>query len=760
MKYLLSWICRHLNIENWQEIGEIEEIVKKISLHVAEVSSYTAITYDKFDIGIAKIINVTDDLCIAQYNNEEKIINLPIGIDVEEGFSYIVIQNDQKKYRFATMKDFHSESKNHLLSPIQGEIDENLRYLKALQAKKDYILTIDSVSIGHRLDLFCHRGIARECAILFKKSLTSEAAVYYDIPLFEEESNIKTTKKSKILIKNKSESIYSFAAVKVKLSEMPSLFEHIVLLSAIDVPSHSFLVDTSNYVLFDIGQPLHVFDKKKIETLSFVDSANGTFTGLDNTTIEIKPGTLVLENQENQIVSLVGIMGGQDTEVSLKTKEILIESVAPRRNIIKHAIKEHGKKTESAIRMEKGVSPLAPEFAIRAFLQIIKSYQSIHIYDAQSEFYRNDLEVNQPITLSKKYVIAIIGIDIEDTFIEEVLTKLGCIVHKKEDVFLVHVPWWRTRDLTNQDDLAEEIARFFGYDNIPLTPPAVQCRSIKRNNFIHELKEQTVILARAHEVVSYGIANEEFKKIWHINTAKEISLKNQYNDRYAKMTTTHLPDLLEIANKQMKLGINELSLFEINTIWEKNLEKYEEKMQYAFLGYGINKTTDFYYFKNILKQIFLNLGYNLKFQFTEINHSPYSDIKSTIFVGQVLIGICGFINPLLVYKNIKSSLLCFGAEIDLSLLTSLNKNILAEENFLSFDISFLILKNHKIADLEKLLQIAFGYIAAIKVIDWFESTEWQTMRSVTLRIFVITSDISDAYKEVKEYLKERVCKIR
>lgn len=95
----------------------------------------------------------------------------------------------------------------------------------------------------------------------------------------------------------------------------------------------------------------------------------------------------------------------------------------------------------------------------------------------------------------------------------------------------------------------------------------------------------------------------------------------------------------------------------------------------------MNKTSDFYYFRNILKQIFLNLGYNLKFQFTEDNHSPYSDIKSTIYIGQTLVGICGFINPLLVYKNMKSSLFCFGAEIDLSLLSSLSKNILTEENF-------------------------------------------------------------------------------
>lgn len=759
MKYLLSWVCQHLEIENWQTLGTIEEIVKKISLHTAEISSYKSISYDETEIGIAKIINVTDSLCIAQYNDQEKIINLPVGIPVQEGFSYLVILTKQKRYRFATMRDFHSELKNHMLSPIYGETKDNILFLERLKKDQDYILTIDSVSIGHRPDLFSHRGLARELAILFNQKLKQEKEIFYDIPLFNKHKE-SFKQKSKLLIKNKAKNIESFAALEIKLNETPSILEHIVNLSCLDITSHSFLVDTSNYVMFDIGQPLHVFDREQIKSLTFRDDVEGEFLALDNTKIIIKQGNIVLEDENKNITSLVGIMGGKQSEVSLKTKEVLIESVCLKKETIKKTIKLYGKKTESAIRMEKGTSLKAPQFALRAFLQTVKKHQQIGHFEPQLE-YTTEIFEPEPIVLPKEYINKIIGISITEKFTLDILEKIGCMVENNQENFIIKTPWWR-QDLHDTDNIIEEIARFFGYDNIPLIAPAVKTNITKKDSFIENLKKQTVSLGKAQEIFSYGIASQEVKKAWKIENTQEVTLKNPYNDRLSTLTTNYLGNLLEIANKELKLGITESRFFEINPIWQYQSEKITEELMYTFLGCSEEKEKDFYFYKDIIKNIYQTFGYDLFFQKQSLEtHQYYSKIKSDIYLGSRHVGTCGFLDPLLTYKNTKSAVLFFGCEINLSFLREQEKkNKGCQENFLSFDISCLILKTEKIGNLEELLKIAFGYIAFVKIIDWFESPEWQDMRSVTFRIYVFTQEINNVYKEVKEYLKERVCKIR
>lgn len=759
MKYLLSWVCQHLEIENWQTLGTIEEIVTKISLHTAEISSYKFISYDELEMGIAKIINVTDSLCIAQYNDQEKIINLPTGIPVQEGFSYVVILTEQKRYRFATMKDFHSELKNHMLSPIYGETKDNIAFLEALKKHQDYILTIDSVSIGHRPDLFSHRGLARELAILFDQKLKQEKEIYYNIPLFNKNRE-SSKQKSKLLIKNKAKNIESFAALEIKLNETPSILEQLVNLSCLDTTGHSFLVDTSNYVMFDIGQPLHIFDREQIKSLTFKDDIEGEFLGLDNAKMIIKPGNIVLEDENKSIASLVGIMGGKNTEVSLKTKEVLIESVCLKKETIKKTIKLYGKKTESAIRMEKGTALKAPQFALQAFLQIVKKHQQIGHFEAQLEYKTEQFEP-ELIILPKEDINKIIGISIAEKFILHILEKAGCIVQNNEDNFTIKTPWWRV-DLHDTDNIIEEIARFFGYDNIPLIAPAVKTKITKKDSFIQNLKKQTVSLGKAQEIFSYGIANQEVKKAWQIKNEHEVILKNPYNDRLSTLTTNYLSNLLEIANKELKLGITESRFFEINPIWQYQLEKITEELTYTFLGYSEQKERDFYFYKDIIKNIYKSFGYELSFRTQPLGENQYySKINSNIYLDNILIGTCGFLDPLLTYKNLKSVFLFFGCEINLSLLLEQEKNNnRCKENFLSFDISCLILKTEKTENLEELLKVAFGYIAFVKIVDWFESAEWQNMRSVTFRIYVFTQEINSVYKEVKEYLKERVCKIR
>lgn len=778
MKYLLSWVCRHLEIEDWQNLATIETIVKKISLHVAEVSSYQKITYEDLKIGFAKIIDVAHDICVAQYNNEERIINLPYRADLKNGFLYVVIQYEQNRYRFATMNDFYAEAKNHYLSPIFGDIEENIIFLKSLRKKKDYSIVINSVDIGHRPDLFSHRGLARELAILFDKKMIPEEDIMYE--LTEKQNVISKKNKSSSLFLNKSDSLFNAAAIKLKFQEIPSLFQYTVLLSPLDITTHSFLIDISNFVLFDIGQPLHVFDGQKIDVLTFQDTVEGKLECLDNTTISIEKGNLVVTtNDTDTPISLVGIIGGRQTGVTFKTKEILIESVAPDKKIIAKAMKLFHKKTESGLRMEKGINSFAPLFACKVFLKIITQYQVINeneLLFQVNDFQNSDTEKQQEIIFSHEYGEKIVGMTIDTDFMSSLLKKLGCkiVTHKekehKEKQYKVLPPWWRN-DLKNADDLTEEIARHIGYEHIPLSPPTLICEGKVKDSFILDLKKYSVSLAEAHEIVSYGISNEEIKNEWQYKaTINEIELSNAYTDRQKYMISSHLPSLLDIAKKEGKKGFSSLALFEVAPLWYCEDNQYKEDVYYSFISYDHTKKIDFYFYKNIFEELFLILGYEFTFCSKEnsknkLFHNLYSEIRSGIYFQDTYIGQCGFIDPLLIHKNTKSGSVFFALEINITQLKSIIKEHFIKEhfikeNYLNFDISFFILKKEKIYHYIKQLKIAFGCIAEIKIIDWFESHQWTDKRSVTLRIFVINNNIQSVQNEIRLYLEKRVCKIR
>lgn len=759
MKYLLSWVCKHLEIDSWQDLGTIAEIIQKLTLHVSEISHIECIDYSENKIAFATVINSDDDICLAQYNDEKKVINLPPRKDAENGLVYIIVQQDDNKFRFATMKDFYAESKNHLMPALYGNVADHIAYVKKLKKQNDYVIKIDNTSISNRVDLLCHRGLARELGLLFNKKLISESEILFN------KKNIK--KQNKIFSVNSPYVTGAIASSGI-FHERESFLSYILSMAPLDMTSHSYLIDLSNYVMLDVGQPMHIFDKQKIPgLLEFTDAAQGVLHCLDNTSIEIeKNHTVIVAN--NQIQSLVGIIGGKNSSVNIKTKEIIIESAAIKKEAIVYSAQWYNKRTESVIRNEKGSSVYAIEFALLRFLKLINEDFEFNISEYQ--FYNNIKEDNnKKILLSLLYLEKVIGVLVDMERIEKIFSMLGFVIIKKEkdelvtDSIEIQVPWWR-HDIRNEDDLIEEIARHIGYDSLPLIAPKLECKGIIRDVFINDLKKNIILLTSAQEIISYGISNEEQKNKWSfVSTKKEVLLKNPYSDRQKYMASSFLPNFLDLIHKEIQKGIQEVSLFEINPLWHIKNDGVKEEVYYTFCIYEQNNEYDFYKKSYILKKIFYDLGYDFNFasiNLSYLNHNLFSDIASHIYYDASLIGICGFIDPLKIYKENKKNGSVFAIEINLTLLLSLKKISLLSHKFPSFDISVLIKKNIKIASVLSQLQIAFGGIMHIKIIDWFESEEWLDKRSITLRIFLMNNNIGDLYDEIKEYLIERDCNIR
>lgn len=760
MKYLLSWVCKHLQIDSWQELGNIEDIIQKLTLHVAEIADYQPINYNQNKIAFATIINNTIDICLAQYNDEKKVISLPPRKDAEKGSLYIIIQQEDNRYRFASMKDLYSESKNHLIGSLYGNINDNILYLKNIKKQSDYIIKIDNTSINNRPDLFSHRGLARELALIFNKNLITESDILFNKKNIKKQNN----KENKIFNIN-SPSVMGAIAASGNFNERESLLSYILNIVPLDITPHSYLIDLSNYIMLDTGQPIHIFDKQKTkELLYFDDSVKGTLECLDNTTIEIeKKHTVITSN--HKIQSLVGIIGGKNSSVDIRTKEIIIESAALNKETIINSAKYYHKKTESVIRNEKGSSFPAIEFALLRFLKLINIDFSFNLSEYQFFKKNTENENSNKISLSLIYIEKVIGTYIQIDIIEKILSHLGFLISKNElqNTIDIITPWWR-KDIINQDDLIEEIVRHIGYDSLILTPPQLLCKPIIKDNFIEDIKNNTILLTFAQEIISYGISNEEQKNKYDFVTYHpEIILKNPYSDRQKYMASSFLPDFLDIIYKESQKGIHNISLFEINPLWYIKDSIKKEELFYTLCIYEETNEYNFYKKSQIIKKIFYDIGYDFYFMpidTCELKHNLFSGIAGHIYYDQVNIGICGFIDPLKIYKENKKNTTVFATEINLDLLSVLKKIPLINNKYPFFDISILIHKTIKIASLLTQLKIAFGSIMHTKIIDWFESIEWNEHRSITVRIFLMNNSMHELYAEIKEYLIERNCIIR
>ena len=655
------------------------------------------------------------------------------------------------------MKDLYAENKNHSIGPLYGSVENNLTYFKKIKKQNDYIIKIDNTSINNRPDLLSHRGLGRELGLLFNKKMILESNLIF---------NKKNIKKENKLFTITSPSVIGAGAISGVFHERESFLSYILDMVPLDITPHSYLIDLSNYVMLDYGQPLHVFDAQKINTpLQFTDTIKGSLECIDNTIIEIeKQHTVITEN--NKIHSLVGIMGGKFSSVTIKTKEILIESAAIKKEAIIHTAKTYQKKTESVIRNEKGSSPEAVEYGLLRFLKLINTDFTYNPIEYQfSTHYTKNIKSDK-ISLSLQYMTKVIGILIEYTLIEKIFLGLGfsIIKNSNDSDITIEIPWWR-KDISNEDDLIEEIVRHIGYDTLPLTPPQLECKGIIKDDSIDALKKNTVLLTLAQEIISYGISNEEQKNKWSfVSNQSPVILKNPYSDRQKNMANSVLPNFLDIIQKELQRGITEISLFEINPLWHiESQSNIKEELYYTYSHYEQSTDYDFYTQSQLIKKVFYDLDYD--FNFISINksnlrHNLFSDIAGHIHYHDTLIGICGFIDPLKLYKENKKNGSVFAAEINLSLLTSLKKVPPLNHKYPFFDISILIQKTIKIESITLQLQIAFGGIMHIKIIDWFESAEWNNNRSITMRIFLMNNNTNELYTEIKKYLIERDCTVR
>lgn len=422
----------------------------------------------------------------------------------------------------------------------------------------------------------------------------------------------------------------------------------------------SNVVDVTNYVLLEMGQPLHAFDLAKISPLTIRPrraKAGETMTTLDGAERQLDPEMLVIAD-EHGAQAIAGVMGGAHSQVTEETSSVLLESAYFDPSSVRKTGKKLGLSSESSYRFERGVDPEHTVLALARAAELLAevaggSVQGPVVDQKTSPDFPQPLE----ITLRPARVERVLG-TLPD--LEAARTKLSAIGFeiRSGEPWQVRVPGWRRHDVTREIDLIEEIARLIGYDQVPATlMPLSGVASLGRRELTTRRVREVLEGAGLHEVITPSLTSEAALKLAKAPVDEAVVLANPLAEM-ALLRTSMLPGLLEVARFNHYQGLSNLSLYEVGKTYRKRPDgTVEEPRWVAFLVMGEQAsgvwkrapevlTADFFWGKGIAERVFEALG-TAQMQAFPYPEEPalHPGRAARLEVGGTLVGYLGEVHP-------------------------------------------------------------------------------------------------------------------
>lgn len=419
------------------------------------------------------------------------------------------------------------------------------------------------------------------------------------------------------------------------------------------------VVDVTNYVMLELGQPLHAFDLAKLEHEIQVRHAvsDEKIVLLDGREVQLESGTLVIADKQ-QPQAIAGIMGGLSSSVTETTKDIFLESAFFNPLIIAGRARRYGLNTDSSYRFERGVCPVlskqAIEYATTLLLKIVGG-QPGPVVEKVSE---SHLPVINKIQLRKSRIEKLLGICIADNAVETILHRLGMELKKASEGWLVTVPSYRF-DLLLEQDLIEEIVRIFGYDNIPITKPQTSLAFLP-------CSEQQTQVARLrsflvdrgyHEAITYSFISPKQQTLMDPKQA-QLTIINPISADLSVMRTSLWSGLLNAVAYNQNRQQGRVRLFETGLRFlQENADIKQEPMLAGVIAgdaypeqWGVKaKPIDFFDIKNDVESLFALTGKNSEILFDKAEHPVlHPGQASKIICDDKVIGYMGSLHPALL----------------------------------------------------------------------------------------------------------------
>ena len=478
------------------------------------------------------------------------------------------------------------------------ELDESLvngTDIKDVMEIDDIVFEVDNKSLTNRPDLWGHYGIAREFAALAGRPLkpldTVDLTEYKDLP--------------KVDMKIEDPLCYRYSCLQFEnITRKISPANMRIRLFYCGMRAINFLADLTNYLMLEMGQPMHAFDSRKVEKIRIKRfEAPFEFQTLDGVERHIDENTLMICN-DNTPVAIAGIMGGLDSEIVEDTTSLTLESATFDAVSIRKSSARLSHRTDASMRYEKSLDPEMTVTAVARFVKLLSDFDGgVKVTSSLTDEYAKKFD---KVTLSfdKRFVDRYTGIEIDNETIVKTLTALGFNVKLDGDDFTVDVPSWRaTKDVTLKADIIEEITRIYGYDNFDVhtaAAPLYPVRPFAEKSIEDKIKDILVKEFSLHEVHSYiWEYSDEYKKLG-IVTEPNVKLLNATNPNIEtirkSMIPTQLCQLKTNSSYAPSFGIFEIGRT-VDGIDENNLCREHKKL--AVTLFSKTETTETLYFKLI-----------------------------------------------------------------------------------------------------------------------------------------------------------------
>lgn len=503
---------------------------------------------------------------------------------------------------------------------------------------------IDFELTANRGDLLSILGMAYEIGAIYDKKVKD-----IDLSYNETDENINNTFKLDINTTNCS----MFLAKKVTnvtIKESPTFIKNRLIASGIRPINN--VVDISNYVMLETGQPLHFYDADRLNGKLEVRMANENedLTTLDGIDRKLSTDDIIISDG-TKAIGLAGVMGGLTTEVEETTKNIVIEAA------IFDAVKvrQTSKKiirSEASNRFEKGLDPNRTYMAIERSCHLLQKYADATIVGGIAEYNNQDLS-NKNIDVTFSNINNILGMNISKEDIKDVFRRLGFTYNIEEDVIHVSVPKRRI-DIEIKEDLIEEVGRIYGVDNIEGRLPIMPLKPGNYDKTTREIRNKMVALG-LNETLSYILVNEKEAEKYSTDNFEIVKLLDPMTEERNTLRYSMIPSLVKIYEYNKARNVKDVSIFEIGKGFYKNNDKYGEDTKICalmsgeyYLGIENKKQVDFYVIKGIAEELLDYLGYGNRYSFVVNKELPkefHLGRAAYISVNNDIVGIIGRLHP-------------------------------------------------------------------------------------------------------------------
>ncbi len=767
----MNWIKDFVNLDGI----EPEELIHKFNLTTAEIEGYSYKGKDIQGVIFAKIEKVenhpnSDHLHILSVNTGSENLQVVCGApNVKENMVVclatvggMVGGHKMTKARLAGVDSFGmccSEAELGIGSDNDGIMEINFPVtlgadIKTVFPIDDIIFEVDNKSLTNRPDLWGHYGMAREFSAMFNRELKQlnmvDLNAYYSLPQLD--------------INVDSDNCYRYSSICVNnVTQQVSSQTMKIRLTYCGMRDINLLTDLANYIMLELGQPMHTFDNDVVKGINVLDAKNDTkLLTLEGEEHNIPNGATIIADQNKNTVAIAGIKGGMLSGISNKTTSLLLESACFDSKSIRVTSTKVGLKTDASQRYEKSLDPEMTTIAIARFLKLLlENDPNVVVSSCLTDVYRKKYP-KITIDITPDFVSKRIGLKIDKKDIIDILSKLGFSITENKESLNVIVPSFRaTKDISLKEDLVEEIARSYGYDNICPEPICMEVEAIEQNVEHNNEYKTKYLLAEKYgmnEVHSYLWNYIDFNKKVGIEQKSFVSLLDDSNSGQSGIRSLLAPTLIKFLDEN-KHGFTDVQIFEIGKcitgLNDNNLAIEEPHLSICMASQTLTDKEIYFKLKEVLFDISKNV-YSKKITMQKSNSIPnfmHPTNSINVFANDKNIGYFGILHPS-VKLNIDKRFNIAVLEININDLfnaDNLENKIKKVSKFqdVNIDYSFIVKNGTKYEEIEKhLSNFRSKLIWSYKLIDIYDSKDLQGCASWTFKFNICALDKTLTAKDI------------